>query len=188
MHVLYGITNPSAKLTTTFPTATGQCPMYYAHPNTGRPGGKSKFTSKYLDAPTEPLYPFGYGLSYTDYTYEGLELEKGKDSLLVRVTVRNVGKRAGEEITQCYVQMSCAKRVRPVRELKAFAKTSLKSGEAKQVVLEIAYDSLGYYDWDMNWILYEGKLNVFVGGYGIWYVRDGLHNAADGDSSCYDAG
>ena len=170
MHVLFGITNPSGKLTTTFPAAAGQCPMYYAHPNTGRPGGKSKFTSKYLDAPTEPLYPFGYGLSYTDYTYEDLELEKGKDSLLVRVTVRNTGKKAGEEITQCYVQMPCAKRVRPVRELKAFAKTALKPGEARQVVLEIAYDSLGYYDWDMNWVSYEGKLNVFVGG----NVRDTL--------------
>ncbi len=116
------------------------------------------------------MYPFGYGLSYTDYTYEDLELEKGKDSLLVRVTVRNTGKKAGEEITQCYVQMPCAKRVRPVRELKAFAKTALKPGEARQVVLEIAYDSLGYYDWDMNWVSYEGKLNVFVGG----NVRDTL--------------
>lgn len=163
-NVLFGDVNPSGKLTATFPAATGQCPVYYAHMNTGRPGGKSKFTSKYLDAPVEPLYPFGYGLSYTTYTYEKLELEKGQDSLLVRVTVRNTGKVAGEEITQCYVQMPCAKRVRPVRELKAFAKTALEPGEAKQVVLEIAYDSLGCYDWDMNWILYEGTLNVFVGG------------------------
>ena len=164
MHVLYGITNPSGKLTTTFPASAGQCPMYYAHTNTGRPGGKSKFTSKYLDAPVEPLYPFGYGLSYTTYAYENLALEKDEDGLWVRVQVRNTGKRAGEEIVQCYVQMPCAKRVRPVRELKAFTKTALEPGETKQAELKIAYDSLGYYDWEMNWIPYEGNLKVFVGG------------------------
>lgn len=164
MHVLYGITNPSGKLTTTFPASAGQCPMYYAHTNTGRPGGKSKFTSKYLDAPIEPLYPFGYGLSYTTYAYENLALEKDEDGLWVRVTVRNTGERAGEEIVQCYVQMPCAKRVRPVRELKAFTKTALEPGETKQVELKIVYDSLEYYDWEMNRIPYEGKLKIFVGG------------------------
>lgn len=163
-NVLFGDVNPTGKLTTTFPAATGQCPMYYAHMNTGRPGGKSKFTSKYLDAPVEPLYPFGYGLSYTTYAYEKLELEKGEDGLLVRVTVRNAGETAGEEIIQCYVQMPCAKRVRPVRELKAFARIALDAGETKQAELKIAYDSLGYYDWDMNWTPYEGKLKVFAGG------------------------
>lgn len=163
-NVLFGDVNPSGKLTTTFPAAAGQCPMYYAHTNTGRPGGKSKFTSKYLDASVEPLYPFGYGLSYTTYAYENLALEKDEDGLWVRVQVRNTGNRAGEEIVQCYVQMPCAKRVRPVRELKAFTKTALEPGETKQVELKIAYDSLGYYDWEMNWIPYEGKLKVFVGG------------------------
>lgn len=163
-NVLFGDVNPTGKLTTTFPAATGQCPMYYAHMNTGRPGGRSKFTSKYLDAPVEPLYPFGYGLSYTAYTYEKLELEKREDGLLVRVTVRNAGETAGEEIIQCYVQMPCAKRVRPVRELKAFARIALDAGETKQAELKIAYDSLGYYDWGMNWIPYTGKLKVFAGG------------------------
>lgn len=163
-NVLFGDVNPSGKLTTTFPVSAGQCPMYYAHTNTGRPGGKSKFTSKYLDAPVEPLYPFGYGLSYTTYTYENLALEKDEDGLWVRVQVRNTGERAGEEIVQCYVQMPCAKRVRPVRELKAFTKTALEPGETKQAELKIAYDSLGYYDWEMNRIPYEGNLKVFVGG------------------------
>lgn len=163
-NVLFGDVNPSGKLTTTFPVVTGQCPMYYAHMNTGRPGGKSKFTSKYLDAPVEPLYPFGYGLSYTTYAYEALELEEAEDGIRVYVTVRNTGGRAGEEIVQCYVQIPCAKRVRPVWELKAFVKIALKPGEAKQAELKIAYDSLGYYDWDMNWISYKGKLNVFAGG------------------------
>lgn len=163
-NVLFGDVNPSGKLTTTFPAATGQCPMYYAHMNTGRPGGKSKFTSKYLDAPVDPLYPFGYGLSYTAYIYKELRLEKDEDGVHVTVTVQNTGERAGEEIVQCYVQMPCAKRVRPVRELKAFTKIALEPGEAKQVELEIPYDSLTYYDWEMNRIPYEGKLNVYVGG------------------------
>lgn len=164
LDVLLGEVNPSGKLTTTFPAATGQCPMYYAHMNTGRPGGKSKFTSKYLDAPVEPLYPFGYGLSYTSYSYEELRLEKLEEALGVTVTVRNTGERAGDEIVQCYVQMPAAKRVRPVRELKAFAKVTLEPGEAREVTLEIPCDSLGCYDWNMKWMPYEGKLKVYAGG------------------------
>ncbi|HCT90824.1 MAG TPA: glycosyl hydrolase [Lachnospiraceae bacterium] len=163
-NVLFGDVNPSGRLTTTFPAAAGQCPMYYAHMNTGRPGGKSKFTSKYLDAPVEPLYSFGYGLSYTAYAYEELKIEKAENGLRVRVTVRNTGDRSGEETVQCYVQVPCAGRVRPVRELKAFTKITLEPGEAGQAALEIAYDSLGYYDREMNWTPYEGKLKVYVGG------------------------
>ncbi|MDO4337365.1 MAG: glycoside hydrolase family 3 N-terminal domain-containing protein [Eubacteriales bacterium] len=164
LDVLLGDVNPSGKLTTTFPAATGQCPMYYAHTNTGRPGGKSKFTSKYLDAPVEPLYPFGYGLSYTSYSYKELSIAKLEGALGVTVTVRNTGEKAGDEIVQCYVQTPAAKRVRPVRELKAFAKVTLKPGEEKAVTLKIPYDSLGYYDWDMKWTPYEGKLKVYAGG------------------------
>lgn len=164
LNVLYGDVNPSGKLTTTFPATVGQCPMYYAHMNTGRPGGKSKFTSKYLDAPVDPLYPFGYGLSYTTYAYEDLKFEKDEDGVHVIVTVRNTGERAGEEIVQCYTQMPYAKRVRPVRELKSFTKIALEPGEAKQVELKITNDNLEYYDWEMNRIPYEGKLKVYVGG------------------------
>lgn len=162
--VLYGETNPSGKLTTTFPAATGQCPMYYAHINTGRPGGKSKFTSKYLDAPVEPLYPFGYGLSYTSYSYENLAVEKGQDGVQVSVSVTNTGDRNGEEIVQCYVQDVAAKRVRPVRQLKGFEKVSLKAGETKTVNFRIPYEELCYYDWDMNVVPCEGILKIYAGG------------------------
>ncbi|MBD5458051.1 MAG: glycosyl hydrolase [Lachnospiraceae bacterium] len=162
--VLYGDANPSGKLTTTFPAATGQCPMYYAHINTGRPGGKSKFTSKYLDAPVEPLYPFGYGLSYTSYSYGDLTVEKEQDGVQVSVSVTNTGDRDGEEIVQCYVQDVAAKRVRPVRQLKGFEKVSLKAGETKTVNFRIPYAELCYYDWDMNVVPCEGNLKVYAGG------------------------
>lgn len=164
LDVLFGDVNPSGKLTATFPAATGQCPMYYAHINTGRPGGKSKFTSKYLDAPVEPLYPFGYGLSYTTYSYESLSAEKTEETVRVSVTVKNTGNRDGEEIAQCYVQDVTAKRIRPVRQLKAFEKVSLKAGEEKQIEFLIPYEELKYYDWDMNEVSCEGKLKIFVGG------------------------
>ncbi len=164
LDVIFGDVNPSAKLTTTFPAATGQCPMYYAHMNTGRPGGKSKFTSKYLDAPVEPLYPFGYGLSYTTYTYSDLKVEKSEDSVNVSVVVANTGDRDGDEIVQCYVQDMAAKRVRPVRQLKAFKKISLKTEETKTVQFSIPLTDLSYYDWDMNEVSCEGKLKVYVGG------------------------
>lgn len=164
LEVLFGDVNPSGKLTTTFPAATGQCPMYYAHINTGRPGGKSKFTSKYLDAPVEPLYPFGYGLSYTTYTYGDLKAEKKEDAVHVAVSVSNTGERDGDEIVQCYVQDVAAKRVRPVRQLKGYEKVSLKAGETKKVEFTIPYEELDFYDWNMHRVPCEGLLRVYAGG------------------------
>lgn len=164
LEVLFGDVNPSGKLTTTFPAATGQCPMYYAHINTGRPGGKSKFTSKYLDAPVEPLYPFGYGLSYTTYTYGDLKAEKKEDAIHVAVSVSNTGERDGDEIVQCYVQDVSAKRIRPVRQLKGYEKVSLKAGETKTVEFTIPYEELGYYDWNMDRVPCEGLLRIYAGG------------------------
>lgn len=164
LEVLFGDVNPSGKLTTTFPAATGQCPMYYAHINTGRPGGKSKFTSKYLDAPVEPLYPFGYGLSYTTYTYGNLKAEKKEDAIHVAVSVSNTGERDGDEIVQCYVQDVAAKRVRPIRQLKGYEKVSLKAGETKTVEFTIPYEALSYYDWNMDIVPCEGVLRLYVGG------------------------
>lgn len=164
LEVLFGDVNPSGKLTTTFPAATGQCPMYYAHINTGRPGGKSKFTSKYLDAPVEPLYPFGYGLSYTTYTYGDLKAEKKEDAVHVAVSVSNTGERDGDEIVQCYVQDVAAKRARPVRQLKGYEKISLKAGETKTVEFTIPYEALSYYDWNMDIVPCEGVLRLYVGG------------------------
>ena len=164
LDVLYGDVNPSGKLTATFPAATGQCPMYYAHINTGRPGGKSKFTSKYLDAPVEPLYPFGYGLSYTTYAYGNIKAEKREDGVHASVSVTNTGSRDGDEIVQCYVQDVTAGRVRPVRQLKGFEKVRLKAGETVTVSFMIPYDELCYYDWDMKEVPCEGTLRIYIGG------------------------
>lgn len=162
--ILFGVVNPSAKLTATFPNASGQCPMYYATINTGRPGGKSKFTSKYLDVPVEPLYPFGYGLSYTAYEYSGLTVEQGEDSVTAAVTVKNTGDRAGEEIVQCYFRDLAAKRVRPVKQMVDFAKIALQPGEEKTVSFTIPHSKLGYYDMNMNYVVEPGEFDLFVGG------------------------
>ena len=162
--ILFGAVNPSGKLTATFPNASGQCPMYYAHINTGRPGGKSKFTSKYLDAPVEPLYPFGYGLSYTTYEYSNLKLEQSENSLTVSVIVKNTGSRAGDEIVQCYFRDLAAQRVRPVKQLADFTKIHLEAGEKKTVVFTVPYSKLGYYDMAMNYVVEPGEFDLFVGG------------------------
>lgn len=164
LDVLFGEVNPSGKLTVTFPYASGQCPMYYAHINTGRPGGKSKFTSKYLDTPLEPVFPFGYGLSYTKYEYSDLAVKKDNGIFKVCVKVKNAGDRDGDEIVQCYVQNKTAKRVRPVKELKAFEKVHIKAGETAEVRFEIPVSELGYYDWNMRYIIEEDGYVFYVGG------------------------
>lgn len=163
LDILYGEVNPSGKLTTTFPYTTGQCPIYYSHINTGRPGGKSKFTSKYLDTPLEPLYPFGYGLSYTEFEYSNLKVKKDNKSFKVNVDIKNVGEFDGEEIVQCYVQDVAAKRVRPVKQLKAFDKKYIAVGETVNAEFTILIEDLGYYDWDMNYILESGEFIFYVG-------------------------
>lgn len=162
--VLFGAVNPSGKLTATFPAASGQCPMYYAHINTGRPGGKSKFTSKYLDAPVEPLYPFGYGLSYTTYEYSGLTVDVGEDAVTAAVTVKNTGSRAGDEIVQCYFRDLAAQRVRPVKQLTDFARIHLEPGEERRVSFVIPRSRLGYYDPEMRFVVEPGDFDLFAGG------------------------
>ncbi|MCC8045970.1 MAG: glycoside hydrolase family 3 C-terminal domain-containing protein [Clostridiales bacterium] len=193
LDVLFGDVNPSGKLTTTFPYASGQCPMYYAHINTGRPGGKSKFTSKYLDTPLEPVYPFGYGLSYTTFAYENLTVEKitaerttktaetaetGKTAdtslsaagieangcLRAAVTVKNTGDRAGDEIVQCYVRDVVGSRVRPLKELKGYRKIHLEAGEERQVEFEIPIEKLGFYNAKMEYVVEPGEFRIYVGG------------------------
>ena len=164
LHILFGEVNPSAKLTTTFPYATGQCPIYYNHTNTGRPGGKGKFTSKYLDVPLEPLYPFGFGLSYTSYAYADMQAEFKNDMLVARVQVQNTGDRDGEEIVQLYVQDVAAGRVRPVKKLLAFTKIALKAGETKAVEFTVPIEKLGYYDMQMQYVVEEGLFRVYMGG------------------------
>ena len=150
--ILFGETNPSGKLTVTFPYSSGQCPMYYAHINTGRPGGKSKFTSKYLDTPLEPVYPFGFCLSYTEFSYDALSVEKSGAGVTIRISVKNVGDIPGEEVVQCYYSRRTAKRVGPVRKLAAYQKLFLEPGETEKVVFELKKEDLGYYDKDMNYV------------------------------------
>lgn len=164
LDILFADACPSGKLTVTFPAAAGQCPMYYAHNNTGRPAGKSKFTSKYLDAPAEPVYPFGYGLSYTQYAYSNLRAQRVGDAYEIRACVKNSGERAGEEIVQCYVQDVAAKRVRPAKQLKAFEKIALHAGEEKEVCFRIQVKELGYYGWDMQYVVDPGEFVFYVGG------------------------
>lgn len=161
--ILFGDVNPSAKLTTTFPYASGQCPMYYAHINTGRPGGKAKFTSKYLDTPLTPVYPFGYGLSYTSYAYADMKVERQADSVKVSVTVTNTGERAGDEIVQCYFRNPVGKRVRPVKQLAAFDKIHLEPKESRRVELVIAREAFGYYDMQMNFVVDDGEHTFYIG-------------------------
>lgn len=163
LDILFGRVNPSAKLTATFPYASGQCPMYYSHINTGRPGGKGKFTSKYLDTPLEPVYPFGYGLSYTTYNYQDLEVVESREAFIASATITNIGEVAGEEIVQCYIRDLVAQRVRPVKQLKAFEKIKLDPGESKKISFTIPYQELGYYNNEMEYIVEEGTFEIFIG-------------------------
>ncbi|WP_099467209.1 beta-glucosidase BglX [Konateibacter massiliensis] len=163
LDILYGRVNPSGKLTATFPCKSGQCPVYYAHMNTGRPGGKSKFTSKYLDTPLKPLYPFGFGLSYTEYGYSNFILKKEKDCFEASVKVKNKGEYDGDEIVQCYFRDVAAKRVRPVKLLVDFKKVHVGVGEEKTVMFSIPFEKLGYYDNEMNYVVEKGKFEIFIG-------------------------
>lgn len=162
--ILFGDVNPTGKLTMTFPYASGQCPLYYSHINTGRPGGKSKFTSKYLDTPLEPLYPFGFGLSYTRYAYRDLCLRLEEESVTASIIIENIGERPGKEIVQCYVQDLVAERVRPVKQLMSFCKVSLDVGEKQTVSFAIPYHRLGYYGPGMDYRVEPGEFELFVGG------------------------
>lgn len=135
--VLLGEESPSGKLASSFPSVNGQCPIYYNHPNTGRPGSKSKFTSRYLDAPFDALFPFGYGLSYTTFAYSDLKVQEDQEALHVSVQVQNTGGRKGTEVVQLYMQDVTAGLVRPVKELKGFRRIELEAGESAAVSLEL---------------------------------------------------
>jgi beta-glucosidase len=162
--VLFGEKNPEGKLTSTFPVMTGQCPIYYNHPNTGRPGSRSKFTSRYLDAGYEPLYVFGYGLSYTDFSYSDLGITDSGDALEIRVSVQNTGACRGRETVQLYMQDVTASLVRPVRELKDFAKVELDANETKQVEFCLKKQNMGFYDNQGKYVCEDGLFRIYVGG------------------------
>ena len=161
--VLLGDTVPSAKLSASFPYVNGQCPLYYNHPSTGRPAGKSKFTSKYLDAPAEALFPFGYGLSYTTFAYSDLRVAEKEDHLEIRVKIANTGSVAGVEAAQLYMQDVVASLVRPVRELKGYQRVHLEAGEEKEVTFELRKGEMGFYDNTGKYCLEDGCFRIYAG-------------------------
>ncbi len=160
---LLGDVNPSGKLSSSFPYVTGQCPLYYNHPSTGRPGSKSKFTSRYLDAPWDALYPFGHGLSYTSFAYDDMQVHKIGQCLEFTVRIRNTGERAGTEIAQLYMQDVSASLVRPVRELKDYRRVELKPGEEKKITFVLPLDALGFYDNEGKYRLEDGLFRFTIG-------------------------
>ncbi|MCX2679296.1 beta-glucosidase BglX [Galbibacter sp. EGI 63066] len=170
--VLFGDVNPSGKLTATFPMNVGQVPIYYNHKNTGRPlsnkeGKFEKFRSNYLDVRNEPLYPFGYGLSYTNFDYSNLKLSSEtismQDTLEVFVDIANTGDYDGKEVVQLYIRDLVGSVTRPVKELKAFKKIELKKGETKNISFELSVEDLKFYNSDLDFVAEPGMFQVFVG-------------------------
>jgi len=168
--VLTGKQNPSGKLPVTFPRTLGQVPIYYNHLNTGRPQQQygQLWTSGYLDAPTTPAYPFGFGLSYTSFSYSDLKLTKSQykmgETVEATLTLTNTGSRVGEEVVQCYTRDLAADIARPVKELKAFQKIKLNPGESRVVTFRLSEKDLSYWNHELKWKADPGKFQVFVGG------------------------
>jgi beta-glucosidase len=169
--VLFGDVNPSGKLTTTFPQNVGQVPIYYAHKNTGRPLPKGKwfekFRSNYLDVSNDPVYPFGFGLGYSNFTYSELTLSskslKGNQTLKASITVTNTGKFDGKETVQLYIQDVVGSITRPVKELKGFQKIAIKAGESQIVSFTITPEDLKFYNGDLNYNWEPGEFEIQIG-------------------------
>ena len=168
--VLFGDYNPSGKITASFPVNTGQIPIYYNHKNTGRPyNGEefAKFKSNYLDVSNDPLYPFGYGLSYTSFQYGELSLSKTKirpnEKLRVKLKISNEGNFDGEETVQLYIRDMVATVTRPVKELKGFQKVFLKKGESRELEFSIGVEDLKFWNSNLKWVYEPGAFQVFVG-------------------------
>jgi beta-glucosidase len=170
--VLFGDVNPSGKLTTTWPQNVGQVPLYYNHKSTGRPLPEGqwfqKFRSNYLDVSNDPVYPFGYGLSYTSFSYGDVKLNtanaKGSQAVKASITVTNTGNRAGKEVVQLYIHDVVGANTRPVKELKGFQKIELKPGESKTVSFNITTKDLTYYHFDNTWGWEAGDFEIMIGG------------------------
>lgn len=166
-NVLWGDYNPSGKLPMTFPQHNGQIPLYYQYKSTGRPTALGGWCAKYIDIPTEPAYPFGYGLSYTTFNYSDVKLLPGDGKgtyTRVAVTVTNTGKCEGEEVVQLYVRDEVASITRPIKELKGFEKIKLSPGESKMVTFDVKDEQLGFYNNQMKFIVEKGDFTLMVGG------------------------
>ncbi len=170
--VLFGDVNPSGKLPATFPQNVGQIPLYYSHKNTGRPLAEGawfqKFRSNYLDVSNEPLYPFGYGLSYSTFEYGDIILDKKtikkNESLKVSIELKNTGNFDGEEVVQLYIRDMVGSITRPVKELKNFQKVFLKKGESRRIEFTISEEDLKFYDQQLKHIAEPGAFKIFIGG------------------------
>jgi beta-glucosidase len=169
---LFGANNPNGKLPMSFPRNVGQLPLYYNHKNTGRPylglsDPEQKYKSQYVDVANSPLYPFGFGLSYTTYEYSNMKISSDKikfgEKLKISVFVKNTGNYDGQEIVQLYIRDLVGSVTRPVKELKGFEKITLKKGETKTVSFEISSEDLKFYNIDMKNVAEEGTFEVFVG-------------------------
>lgn len=165
-NVLFGDYNPSGKLPMTFPQHNGQIPLYYQYKSTGRPTALGGWCAKYIDIPTEPAYPFGYGLSYTTFEYSDVKLLPGNGNTYARVavTVKNTGKYEGEEVVQLYVRDEVASITRPIKELKGFDKIKLKVGESRTVTFDVKDEQLGFYNNQMKFVVEKGDFTFMVGG------------------------
>lgn len=166
--VLFGDVNPGGKLPITFPRTVGQAPLYYNHKNTGRPPeATNKYSSKYLDVDWTPLFPFGYGLSYTTFKFKNLQLSTTQISptgqLRMTVDVENTGNRAGDEVVQLYIRDVTASVTRPVKELKGFQRITIQPGETKHVEFVLGEESLGFYNREMKFVVEPGEFKVMVG-------------------------
>ena len=170
-NLLFGDVVPSGKITMTFPYSSGQCPIYYNHCRTGRPSPYGRYdiqhSTRYLDTPNEPLYPFGYGLSYSDFAYSDLQLSsdtmQSGGEILASITVQNVGKYKAKETVQLYICDVAASLVRPVKELKGFEKVELEAGESRRISFKIAEEMLAFYGVGMKRTVESGRFYVFIG-------------------------
>jgi beta-glucosidase len=171
--VLFGDVNPSARLPVSFPRVAGQIPIYYNHLRTGRPTTNGeRYTSSYTDVPHTPLYPFGFGLSYTSFDYSDLRVAGTSFPIRVSATVKNSGSRSGQETVQLYVNDPVASVARPVRELKGFQRVTLAPGESKRVEFEIGREALRF------WL--DGQWSFEPGAFNVWIAPDsvsGLHGS-----------
>lgn len=168
--VLFGAVNPGGKLPMSFPRTEGQIPVYYNHYNTGRPAKNNtdrNYVSAYIDLDNDPKFPFGYGLSYTDFKYSDLVLSsaslKGNQTLNISATVSNTGKYDGEEVVQLYMRDLFGKVVRPVKELKGFQKIFIKKGESKKVDFQLTPEDLKFFDDELNFDWESGEFDIMIG-------------------------
>lgn len=166
--VIFGEVNPSGRLTMSFPQAVGQCPIYYNHYNTGRPHiNNTRYVSRYQDIPTKSYYPFGYGLSYSNFEYSNLKINNKKmtknNTITVKIKVKNNSTIAGKEVIQLYIQDLVGSVVRPVKELKDFKKVYFKAFEEKEITFEITKDMLKFWNENLEYTTEDGEFKIFIG-------------------------